>query len=165
MKLLGQAVSEAKGEAPDPEDSDCVIDIQADAHLPESYISNLSHRLEMYRRIADIRTKDDAEDVVDEMIDRFGDLPKAAEGLINVALVRSRAKRMGINAIRQRDELMLVYFNEIRCEGAAELMEHLGKTGRRANLNMTGVPHIAVKINAREAAQDALNSMFDIKLR
>ena len=72
---------------------------------------------------------------------------------------------MGINAIRQRDELMLVYFNEIRCEGAAELMEHLGKTGRRANLNMTGVPHIAVKINAREAAQDALNSMFDIKLR
>ena len=165
MKLLGQAVSEAKGEAPDPEDSDCVIDIQADAHLPESYIGNLSHRLEMYRRIADIRTKDDAEDVVDEMIDRFGDLPKAAEGLINVALVRSKAKRMGINAIRQRDELMLVYFNEIRCEGAAELMEHLGKTGRRANLNMSGMPHIAVRMNPRENAQDALNSIFDVKLR
>ncbi len=160
MKLLGQAVSEAKGETPDPDDSDCVIDIQADAHLPENYISNLSHRLEMYRRIADIRTKEDAEDVVDEMIDRFGDVPKAAEGLVNIALVRSKAKRLGINAIRQREDHMLVYFNEIRCEGAARLMEHLGKSGRRANLNMSVKPHIAIKVNPHEAAIDALNDMF-----
>ncbi len=165
MKLLGQAVNEAKGEAPDPDDCDCVIDIQEDAHLPEDYISNLSHRLEMYRRIADIRTKDDAEDVVDEMIDRFGDIPKAAESLINVALVRSKAKRMGINAVRQQNDHMLIYFNEIRCEGAAELMEHLGKTGRRANLNMSVKPHISIKINERESAINALNSIFDIKLR
>lgn len=165
MKLLGQAVSEAKGEAPDPDDSDCVIDIQADAHLPESYIGNLSHRLEMYRRIADIRTKEDAEDVVDEMIDRFGDMPKAAEGLINIALVRSKAKRLGINAIRQRDDHMLIYFNEIRCEGAADMMEQLGKSRRRSNLNMAVKPHISVRIEPHESAQDALNAIFDIRLR
>ncbi len=164
MKLLGQAVSEAKGEAPDPDDSDCVIDIQEDAHLPEDYIGNLSHRLEMYRRIADIRKKEDAQDVIDEMIDRFGDVPRAAESLIKVALVRSKAKRMGINAVRQQNDHMLIYFNEIRCEGAAQLMEHLGKTGRRANLTMTVKPHIAVKINEREPALEALNSIFDITL-
>ncbi len=165
MKLLGQAVSEAKGEAPDPDDSDCVIDIQADAHLPESYIGNLSHRLEMYRRIADIRTKDDAEDVIDEMIDRFGDIPKAAESLIDVALIRSKAKRMGINAIRQKEDHILIYFNEIKCEGAAELMEHLLKSGRKTNLDMSLKPHISVKINPRESAQDSLNDIFSVKLR
>ena len=163
MKLLGQAVSEAKGEAPKPEDSDCVVDIQADAHIPEEYIENLSHRLEMYRRIADIRTNDDASDVVDEMTDRFGDIPTAVEGLINIALVRNKAQRLGVSAIRQRDDHICIYFHEIRCEGAADLMEHMGKVGRRANLDMSGKPHISVKINLGESADQALSVIFDTK--
>ena len=163
MKLLGQAVSEAKGEAPKPEDSDCVVDIQADAHIPEDYIENLSHRLEMYRRIADIRTNDDAGDVVDEMTDRFGDIPKAVEGLINIALVRSKAQQLGVSAIRQRDDHICIYFHEIRCEGAADIMEHMGKIGRRANLDMSAKPHISVKINLGESAGQALSMIFDTK--
>ncbi len=161
MKLLGQAVSEAKGEKPENVDRDCVIDIQVNAHLPESYITNLSHRLEMYRRIADIRSSSDAEDVIDEMIDRFGDVPIQAQELINVALVRSRAKQLGVSAVRQRDDHILIYFTEIRCEGAAILMEHIGSLGRRANLTMTGVPHIAVRIGEDEAPQKAMKEIFD----
>lgn len=161
MKLLGQAVSEARGEKPENVDSDCVIDIQVDAHLPEDYISNLSHRLEMYRRIADIRGSSDAEDVIDEMIDRFGDIPPQAQELINVALVRSRAKQLGVSAVRQRDNHIMIYFTEIRCEGAAMLMEHIGKIGRRANLTMTGLPHIAVMISPGEAPEKAMKAIFD----
>ena len=160
MKLLGQAVSEAKGEKAEAFDSDCVIDIRVDAHLPEDYISNLSNRLEMYRRIADIRTDEDASDVIDEMIDRFGDIPKAAKDLIGVALVRSKAKSLGVSAVRQRDDNILIYFNEIRCEGAAKIMEHLGKTGKRANLSMTGAPHIAVHIPPGCTAQTAVTDIF-----
>ena len=160
MKLLGQAVSEAKGEKAEAFDSDCVIDIRVDAHLPEDYISNLSNRLEMYRRIADIRTDEDASDVIDEMIDRFGDIPKAAKDLIGVALVRSKAKSLGVSAVRQRDDNILIYFNEIRCEGAAKIMEHLGKTGKRAKLSMTGAPHIAVHIPPGCTAQTAVTDIF-----
>ncbi|MBR2175515.1 MAG: transcription-repair coupling factor [Clostridia bacterium] len=162
MKLLGEAVSAAKGEKPKPEDRDCVVDIQADAHIPENYISNLNHRLEMYRRIADIRTNDDAGDVIDEMTDRFGDIPKAVEGLINIALVRSKAQTIGVNAIRQRDDTLYIYFDEIRCQGAANIIV---KMKGRAKLNMTVKPNISVKLKIGEPAGAALETIFDTGIR
>ena len=160
MKLLGDAVSEAKGETPLPADRDCVVDIQVDAHIPEDYIENLSHRLEMYRRIADIRTDDDAGDVIDEMIDRFGDIPPQVQALINVALVRSKAIRMGITAIRQKDGHICLYFEDIRCEGAADIMERMGKTGRRANLDIGVRPHISILMQSGETPDTAAAAIF-----
>ena len=56
----GQAVSEEKGEAPPEPEKDCLIDLPIDAHIPESYISGMPQRLQIYRRIADIKSKEDA---------------------------------------------------------------------------------------------------------
>ncbi len=163
MKLLGEAVSEAKGEKLHSDENDCVIDIQEDAHIPEDYIQNLSHRLEMYRRIAGIRTNDDAEDVIDEMIDRFGDMPRTVEGLINIALIRSKAHEKGVSSIHERDGHICIYFPEIRCEGAADIMEYMGKLGRRANLDMGAKPHIRIKMEPGESAGAALRVIFRTK--
>lgn len=58
---------------------------------PRSYIKGLSQRIDVYKKIAAIQNKDDAFDVTDELIDRFGDPPGAVQGLIDVALVRGRA--------------------------------------------------------------------------
>ena len=162
MKLLGDAVSQAKGEDIHKTDTDCTVDIQANAHIPEEYIENLSHRLEMYRRIADIRTKDDAGDVIDEMIDRFGDVPGSVETLINVALVRSKAMQMGVTAIRQREEHIHVYFNEIRCDGAADIIERMTKLGRKANLDLGIKPNISVKMLPDETASEAIRIIFGV---
>ena len=162
MKLLGEAVSEARGETPDEDENDCVVDIQADAHIPESYIENLSQRLEVYRRIADIRSNDDAEDVIDEVIDRFGDMPKVVESLINVALIRSKANKMGVNAIRERDGNVCIYFKEIRCKGAADIMERVNKSGKRAVLDMGVKPHIRIESKPGENTEAALKSVFGI---
>lgn len=160
MKLLGEAVSTAKGEKPQQEDIDCVIDIQVDAHIPQEYISSLGNRLEMYRRIADIRTKDDAEDVIDELIDRFGDPPKTVAGLVDVALVRSAARAKGINAVRERDGRVYLYFTEIRCEGAAEIMETAGKLGIRANLDIGVKPDISVEIKPGKTALSTIKEIL-----
>ena len=165
MKLLNEAVNEIKGEKHDDIEKDCYVDIQVDAHIPEEYISNLTHRLEMYRRIADIRTNDDAGDVIDEMIDRFGDMPVQVEALINVALVRSKAISLGVNAIRQRDRKVFLYFKEIRCEGAADIMEHLLKLKRRANLDVGKIPNISVEMEPNESVEEAVSVIFDTKLR
>ena len=160
MKLLGEAVSEAKGEAPVQSDTDCVIDIQIDAHIPEDYIENLSHRLEMYRRIADIKNSEDASDVLDEMIDRFGDPPKTVQGLVDVALVRSAARSKGVSALRERDGRVYLYFTQIRCEGAARIMESAGKCGRRANLDISAKPNISIEIRKGESALDAMKEIL-----
>jgi transcription-repair coupling factor (superfamily II helicase) len=80
-----------------------------EAHIPESYIESLSGRLEMYRRIADIRSEEDAMDVTDELIDRYGDAPKSVAGLIQVALLRNQAGKMGFSEIKQQNGGLYFY--------------------------------------------------------
>lgn len=101
MKLLAEAVAEEKGEKPERRaDVECSVDLPIEAHIPEEYIDATTVRLDVYRLIADIRSEEDASDVTDELIDRFGEPPEAVMGLIRVALARSRAAQMGITEIK-----------------------------------------------------------------
>lgn len=95
LKMLADAVNEEKG-IESHEDLNCTVDLNVSAHIPENYIKSLPARLGMYRRIADIRDQGDALDVIDELCDRFGEPPQAVMGLINVALLRSKASAAGI---------------------------------------------------------------------
>ncbi len=157
MKLLNQAVSEAKGEQPRPEDKDCLIDINTDAHIPEWYIESLTQRLEIYRRIADIRTEEDAQDVLDELIDRFGDPPKVVLGLLRISLIRSTAQRMGVTVVRQTETGIQLFFEQIRCEGAAQVMERMGT---RALVNTVGNPFISIRFQPKETNLSLLEKVF-----
>ena len=157
MKLLGEAVSAAKGEAPENMDLDCLVDVQTEAHIPESYIPNLNRRLEIYRRIADIRNESDASDVIDELIDRFGEMPKSVHGLINIALVRSKAEKLGIYEIKQQPDYLLLYVKQIKSEGVAEL---LGRLKGKAMLSAGEKPYVAVKIQKSENIDALLDKLF-----
>ena len=113
LKLLDEAISREKGEPTAPADAECLIDLRIEAHIPEQYIPSLTHRLEVYRRIADIRNTDDAEDVMDELIDRFGEPPEAVQGLIDIALLRNTAMALGIYEIKQQERMLLLYTNTL----------------------------------------------------
>ena len=157
LKLLGDAVREEKGEKPVADDErDCLIDVAVQAHIPEEYIESLSNRLDAYRRIADIRTDEDARDVVDELLDRYGDVPPAVMGLIDIALIRSKAIRAGIYEIRQNDSSILLYLNDIRREEVAVIISSLKG---RALLSAGGKPYIAVRL---EKGAKPLNSLKEI---
>ena len=95
IKLLNEAILEQQGKAPEitPE---CLIDIRIDAFIPEKYISNQAQRVDCYRKIAMIENDEDAYDVTDELIDRYGDVPRAVEGLIEVAKLRRIADRKSV---------------------------------------------------------------------
>ena len=93
LRLLGEAIAEQKGEAPERTSAECMVDLNIGAHIPESYIRGLSQRIDVYKKIAAIQNQDDAFDVTDELIDRFGDPPAAVQGLIDVALVRAVPQR------------------------------------------------------------------------
>ena len=77
-----------RAKQPAPDKSDCLVDINADAYLPEKYIPDAAGRIEAYKRIAAIETADDATDVLDELIDRYGDPPRSVQGLVDISLVR-----------------------------------------------------------------------------
>jgi transcription-repair coupling factor (superfamily II helicase) len=109
LKLLGEAIQMEKGEEVSPADSECLVDVQMEAHIPERYIGSLTQRLEIYRRIADIRNEEDSEDVLDELTDRFGKVPDAVRGLIEVALLRNMAAALHIVEVKQKGDCILLY--------------------------------------------------------
>ncbi len=158
IKLLGDAVREEKGEQPESvEEHDCLIDVQVQAHIPESYIESLSNRLDAYRRISDIRSGEDARDVIDELLDRYGDVPASVMGLVDIALVRNRAAAIGVYEIRQNDTSLLLYLNDIRRKEVPEL---ISKMAGRAMLSAGGKPYIAVRVKKTDKVIDTLKAIF-----
>ena len=97
-KLLNTAVKQVKGE-PVKEERMVRVNLSADAFLPESYIINEEQKLEIYKKIAAIESTDDYDDVKEELVDRFGEIPAPAGNLLRVALIRSVAARIGVTEI------------------------------------------------------------------
>ena len=123
---------------------DCKIDLPIDAHIPEDYIGEVRHRLGIYRRIAEIRNEEDADDVVDELLDRFGEPPAPVLGLIDIALVRAAAAKNGIFEIGQSSERAALYIEELNLALVQSMAEAL--PGRVKVSAGSGRPFIAVKL-------------------
>ncbi len=157
MKMLSAAVRKVKGEAPTAQDVECLVDIRIEAHIPESYIESSQLRLEVYRMIASVRNESDAMDVIDELIDRFGEPPKAVLGLITVSQLRSAAAEAGIHEIRQSDEKYLLYSKKIDLEVFAKLAE---KLPRRVTIIDKEPPYIAVKVNPAKSAAENMEEIL-----
>ena len=157
LKLLGEAVQEEKGEKPATNDMDCLIDISVDAHIPEDYVESLTLRLDVYRKIADIRSVADSEDVKDELKDRFGEIPDSVLGLIDIALVRNKANSMGFYEIRQNNSDILLYVKEIKSPEVADLLIALnGKAKLVAGMK----PYVAIKCEDGNSSLDVLKKVF-----
>ena len=100
LKLLDEAVLEERGEK--PKAPDCTADLNITANVDPEYVSRGEERMDLYRRMAAIRCQEDADDLLDEIIDRYGDPPKGVLNLIDVALLRAKAQEAGIQDIRQK---------------------------------------------------------------
>ena len=111
MKLLSEAVLEERGVKVEHR-AECSADLAVAANIPEAYIPSEGQRMDIYRRIALLRTEDEADDLIDELIDRFGDLPSGVSALIHVALLRGEAGRAGISDISQKSGKLIFALND-----------------------------------------------------
>ena len=100
LKLLDEAVLEERGEK--PKQPDCTADLNVTANVAQEYVSRGEERMDLYRRMAAIRSQEDADDLLDEIIDRYGDPPKGVLNLIDIALLRAEAQKLNISDIRQK---------------------------------------------------------------
>ncbi|MDR2665651.1 MAG: transcription-repair coupling factor, partial [Oscillospiraceae bacterium] len=105
LKLLEEAVLEERGEKPKKR-AECSADLAVSAFLPEEYIPSAEQRMDVYRRIANIRSEEDADEMTAELIDRYGDPPSSAVALVTIALLRAEAARAGIEDISQKEGWM-----------------------------------------------------------
>ena len=150
LKLLSQAVNEENGQ-PETDDMPCTVDLNISAHIPESYIESLPARLGIYKRIAAIRTDEDVSDVIDELCDRFGEPPQAVMGLIDVAILRSKAAAADICEITGTSNTAILHINSIKPEAVAKLSEHFGS---RFSLNAASTPVYTVRMRAGQKMSD-----------
>ena len=134
-------------------------DVQIDAHLPEEYIISTSQRLSMYKRIAGIKNEADAQDVYDELTDRFGAPPASVWGLIEIALLRNSAKSLGITDIVQRNGAILFYSSEPDIKTVAILNAFMKG---RVTLSAAKRPYIAVKLEPTEATLETIRETLKI---
>ena len=114
-KMLSEAVKEAKGIEDISDKFDTTVDIVTDAYIPAGYIANEFQKLDIYKRIAGIETEDEKDEMLEELIDRFGEPPKSVLSLLRVARLKALAHAVYITEIKQTGSLIkLTMFERAR---------------------------------------------------
>ena len=119
LKLLDEAVLEERGEA--PKTPDCTADLNVTANVDKTYVSRGEERMDLYRRMAAVRCQEDADDLLDEIVDRYGEPPKGVLNLIDIALLRAKAREAGIKDIRQKATDVLFTLHNLNFEAVGAL--------------------------------------------
>ena len=117
LKLLDEAVLEERGEQ--PREPECTADLNVTANVSQEYVARGEERMDLYRRMAAIRSAEDADDLLDEIIDRYGEPPKGVLNLIDIALLRAEARRCHITDIRQKAGEVLFAMSELNFEAVS----------------------------------------------
>ena len=106
VKLLEEAVARKKGEAPAPPPVETVIDLPVEAYLDGGYIDDAMHKIEIYQKIAAVRTNEDLDALLDELIDRFGEPTAPVLALLDIARIKNYARRFGARSITAKGDVL-----------------------------------------------------------
>ena len=163
LKLLEEAVLEERGEEKQVE-TECAADLTLNANIPERYVASPEQRMDLYRRIAAIRTNDDASDLMDEMIDRYGEPPKPVLALLDVALLRAAAAKAGVSDITQKKDVLRFTLAVFRPEALVQVCG-LAKYKFRLTLSAGETPMLTLKLKpGADVLDTALELVEDLKL-
>ena len=163
LKLLEEAVLEERGEEKKIE-AECSADLTLNANIPERYISSPEQRMDLYRRIAAIRTNDDASDLMDELIDRYGEPPRPVLALLDVALLRAAAAKAGVSDITQKQDTLRFTLAVFHPEALVKVCG-LAKYKFRLTLSAGETPMLTLKLKPNaDVLETALELVEDLKL-
>ena len=148
IKILEDAINAEKGIEPKVE-RNCTIDVTADAFIPEKYISSLALRIDVYKKIAAVSTEDDCDDLIDELNDRFGEIPKPTMNLIKISHIRNVALELGFTSIEQTDRMVSFYNPAIDINKCSVIATEDPFKGA-VMISLGGRPHISYKLREGE---------------
>lgn len=146
VKFLNDAIKRLKGEKVD-EPLNTTVDIKVDGYIKSNYIQDEEQKIEVYKKISLISSMDDYREMIDELIDRFGDPPREVENLLDISLIRHIASKNGIYNILQREKDIVIEFDlESSPTIGIELVHFLsGEYGRRMKFDLSKDPSITFK--------------------
>ena len=146
LKLLDEAVLEERGEK--PKEPDCTADLNVTANVSQDYVARGEERMDLYRRMAAIRTQEDADDLLDEIIDRYGDPPKGVLNLIDIALLRAQARTCHVQDIRQKASELLITFSSLNFEAVSAICADADYQNRLFFVATSKVPALRLKLHS-----------------
>lgn len=163
-KLLDEVIKEMQG-IEVVEEQDVQIDLAVSSYIPDNFIENSSQKIEIYQNIALCRTEEELQNVIDEVIDRYGRLPKELENLIDIARIKQLARKANILKIAQRENGIVFYFvkEKIKPEMVNTLITKYPMLVKFSN---AVEPYVTLRIkeneNVIEKAKEFLNTVIEI---
>lgn len=146
-RLLDEAVKELRGEPLKAEENEITIDINVSAYIDDSYISTESRKIEMYKKIASIQERQDVIDIVDELTDRFGDLPEPVGNLIDIAYIKALSKALGFTAVSEKNDAILFQMGNTRNINIEAIGKTAAKYKRQLLFNAGTNPYLMFRIS------------------
>ncbi|MCR5404196.1 MAG: transcription-repair coupling factor [Butyrivibrio sp.] len=167
-KMLGEAVKIKKGDISDEEldNTNTVIDLDVNAYIPSSYILNEEQKLEIYKRIASLENSQECDDMKDELLDRFGEIPEPVDNLLRISLLRTRAQRLRIPEIKGGSGQIEIKINPTAKIDPGRIPGFISGYKKSMSFHQAGIPVFVYKYkkdsNARKAEQQLLNDVETI---
>ncbi|WP_425447819.1 transcription-repair coupling factor [Dethiothermospora halolimnae] len=153
VKFLESAIKKLKGQEKE-ETVETTIEINVDGYIPNKYIPNEEQKVEIYKKISAIETKEEYRDVLEEIIDRFGDVNKAVNNLLRISYIKSLSQRANIVSISQKDRFVTFEFSSDK-DIKPELINFLATNyNRRVSFDVAGKPKIMYRL--RETSQEGI---------
>ena len=160
LKLLNDAVLEQQGKRAEIP-PDCAADLTVSAYIPERYVPAAEQRMDLYRRIAAIRTDEDAGELLDELLDRYGDVPQPVKALLDVALLRAAAAGVGISDITQRGTQLVFSFGPQPDIAAVAAVCGMASYRQRLQLSAAAQPKLILYLKPGEDALSAAGKLVE----
>ncbi len=157
IKLLNEAVLEERGESV-KERIECTVTLKINAYIPTSYVENSSQRMGLYKKIAAIECEEDSDDMLDELIDRYGMPPKSVTNLLTVSMLKSAAERCGVVSVIEEQSIV-----KIKCQYVDYMLWHSLSEEFRGRLRLGGgdTPSINFKKQSGDKIPELLLKLFD----
>ena len=143
-KMLNEAVQKLKGVTV-AEDFPTLIDLDVDAFIPATYIVNEVQKLDIYKRIAGIENEKERDDMRDELLDRFGEIPKSVDNLLRIALIRVAAHKLFLTEVKGKNERITFTFRPDAALNPAKIPELIQKYNRDLSFTAYGTPFFTYK--------------------
>ena len=157
-RLLDEVVKEMKGEKVE-EEPEISIDLNISSYIPEEYIENASQKIEIYQDIANSRTEEDVQNIIDEIIDRYGEMPKEVNNLIEIARIKNLCRKTNIIKLQQKQNGVVVFFKNIPDEMLKKIIENYGS---KVRFSPGEKPYITLKIE-KDAMKEIKEFLEKIK--
>ena len=120
-KLLNEVVKEMKGEKVE-EEEEITIDLNISSYIPEEYIEDSAQKIEIYQDIAGAKTEEDIQNIIDEIIDRYGEMPEEVYNLLEIARIKNSCRKANVTKLQQKQNDVVIYFKTLSDEALRDII-------------------------------------------